>query len=29
MTYDEIVKQLELLTPGGSEFHGNPKRCLE
>lgn len=23
----EAMKHLELLTPGGSEFHNDPKRC--
>lgn len=28
MTQTEINRALEELTPGGSEFHGDPKRCL-
>jgi len=28
MTLKEVCKALESLTPGGSEFHDDPKRCL-
>ena len=29
ITYEEIVKRLENLTPGGSEYHNDPAFCLE
>lgn len=31
MTYtsDDLMRILESLTPGGSEFHNNPKACEE
>lgn len=28
-TLEELVKELEKMTPGGSEFHNDPGRCLE
>ena len=29
MDFDELVFAIEALTPGGSEFHDSPERCLE
>lgn len=27
--YRELVKSIEKMTPGGSEFHDDPERCLQ
>jgi len=27
--YEEVCRQLEELTPKGSEFYNDPKRCLD
>ena len=29
MTYESLCYELEKLTPNGSEYHQNPKQCLQ